>query len=529
MGLLLVWGVAAPAQAPQSAPPAGSGTGAAVIGGDAPSALPILKDRPDSTEDAQQGALGEPFQSAAAGISLRPPAGGNEITRAGTDTVLERVDEQKQWMFKVSQIALGRPMPLRPYQDPETGQQQDGLLALTLAQRRQSLGDIQVLRQEFMPLPSLGPGAAVGEAGVLAYRSSTGKTPTLTQEALVRSSERVYFLIEYVTQAGSGAGGAAAAQTATTTFNQILNSVRLMDRVAVRLDQEQRLFETRSLYVNLSADRLKKAIVAEQWLRLLRDGKDIGYTYVVQEPSNRGLKDGLLVGMRAFTAPEAGTQVAGETWLFCSFDRRMEAWTNTAVIQNKSGASEVNEVGSTEASVTTVLDPNAPPSKDDAMQPRARQREVYHLNVRTWSNTTTAKPFDRDLPPWYLPQALGQMLPRLLPLNEPRNYLFASYVSDKQQVMLRYVDVEPMRNVVLNGQTVLAVPIEDRIGLEGPPTYHYMSPEGSYLGSENKQSGITVLPADAATLRRLWPNANLSRPKPMQDVPEPSNPGALLH
>ena len=53
--------------------------------------------------------------------------------------------------------------------------------------------------------------------------------------------------------------------------------------------------------------------------------------------------------------------------------------------------------------------------------------------------------------------------------------------------------------VDLGGKQVRAVPISDRIGLEGQPTIHYMSPEGKYLGSVNKSARITILPTDAAT------------------------------
>jgi hypothetical protein len=64
---------------------------------------------------------------------------------------------------------------------------------------------------------------------------------------------------------------------------------------------------------------------------------------------------------------------------------------------------------------------------------------------------------------------------------------------------------------------VRAVPISDRIGLEGAPTIHYMSPEGKYLGSENKSSRALILPSDAETLQKIWSNnADLTKPK----VPE---------
>ena len=62
-----------------------------------------------------------------------------------------------------------------------------------------------------------------------------------------------------------------------------------------------------------------------------------------------------------------------------------------------------------------------------------------------------------------------------------------------------------------------AVPVTDRIGLEGAATVHYMSPQGRYLGSSNAESHITVLPSDSEAIQKIWAkNADLTRPAPPQ-------------
>jgi hypothetical protein len=42
------------------------------------------------------------------------------------------------------------------------------------------------------------------------------------------------------------------------------------------------------------------------------------------------------------------------------------------------------------------------------------------------------------------------------------------------------------------------------------------------MGSTNKESGTTLLPTDAATLEKLWQDADLSRPKPLEERPAPA-------
>jgi hypothetical protein len=85
--------------------------------------------------------------------------------------------------------------------------------------------------------------------------------------------------------------------------------------------------------------------------------------------------------------------------------------------------------------------------------------------------------------------------------------------------MLRYLDVGAEQEVTLGGRPLRAVPITDRVTLEGAVTTHYVDRKGNWLGSQNrvidaqnKPSVITILPTDEATLLALWKDANLTRP-----------------
>jgi hypothetical protein len=82
--------------------------------------------------------------------------------------------------------------------------------------------------------------------------------------------------------------------------------------------------------------------------------------------------------------------------------------------------------------------------------------------------------------------------------------------------------VKAPQKVTFNNQIVRATLVEDRIGLEGSVTTHYFSPDQVWLGSENKVTGVTVLPSDEKTLLALWKDANLTTP----DAPPAREPGA---
>jgi hypothetical protein len=87
--------------------------------------------------------------------------------------------------------------------------------------------------------------------------------------------------------------------------------------------------------------------------------------------------------------------------------------------------------------------------------------------------------------------------------------------------------VRPEQKVQFAGQSVRAVPIQDRLGLDGSVTVHYISPEGAYLGSENKDQKLVVLPTDAVTLSNIWKGVDLTKPGAVEAL-APANVAARL-
>jgi len=342
----------------------------------------------------------------------------------------------------------------------------------------------------------------------------------------------------------------------------MLDTVRLLDGDAIRRDQNDRLYRTRTLLLNLTPSRLHSALIKQQWLRYIRNGKDIGYSYITEETAAdipRPLRreeiaagkseldivkpgDGVLIGIRSRTLSDGvrsnkskgPIQTDSANWFFISADRKHEEWSRLTVVDDHVATQKefVQEIGlSDKRRVAKAV--KLPPPDQGALgnfQPNAQalidMRDDYGLDVNLRTARESPPPISRKLPPWYIPQAVAHLLPRLVAAYPSKQYLFATYVPDVREVMMRYVDVLPEQNVTFAGQTLRAITIQDRLGIDGSVTTHYMSPEGAYLGSENKDQKLIVLPSDAATLTNIWRNANLTRPEGVQ--PQQLQPGSQI-
>jgi hypothetical protein len=450
--------------------------------------------------------LGGTYQNALAGIAFRVPGSCAQVPKTGEE-VARFANADKSWEMVVTRTAIGQPMPL-------SDEKKMGLLEVMSARLKQTNPGLDLVRQDTVNLGEY-------QAGLIAARIATGSQRKLLQQAIVQANDQLYYTLALTSPAAKDAKGAdssdAGEQVAVESFRQMLDTVKLLDRSSIKDDQNERLVRTRALFVTLTEQKLRSAVIPEQWLRLMADGKDIGYTYIVEEFASEGPNDGIKIGIRSRSYPQEGVQVDGETWYFVSFDRRHETWHSLAWVQDlvKKTSDQLTEVGSFDARLKRMYDPALPVGDaKDPKQPAVTAGEVRTLEVQRIGKAKNAEPLKLEPPPWYIPQAVAHLLPRLLPLDKPKTYMFAVYVSDQAHVMHRYIDVGTVTETDLGGRHVRAVPISDRIGLEGSPTVHYMSEDGKYLGSANKESKITILPSDASSLQKIWSNkADLTRPR----------------
>ena len=319
----------------------------------------------------------------------------------------------------------------------------------------------------------------------------------------------------------TSAAGDAAEASATQAFGMILGTVKLHDLADLRKEQDERIVHTQGFLSVLDEKQIRSILQPTQVLRVIRDGKDVGYVQVTEKPATHVSRDGVEISMqsRVFTPPVAGAAAGGQidrvSDFFVAFDRSGEEWTIvTTVSDGKSVPQRTTEMGNSNKEVKEELDKEALKKHvimdpTDPKQPPVKKVESYNLSVSEYANQRVSQPFNRPLPSSYLPQAIGQLLPRLLPLSDPEKYMFPSFVSAEHEVMYRYVDVEKAAEVEFDGRKQQAVVVKDRMGVDGSPTLHYLTPDGQWLGSVNEDQKLTVLPSDIESIQMIWKDAKL--------------------
>lgn len=476
--------------------------------------------RPAAEADESPAArLGVRFTSLAAGLSFRPPAGGVQHRRLGMGTdIVQYLNTDEKWSLKVSRLFLETPTQLvgpeeRGGLPAEMAQAKPGLLDEMVRQLRIHDANTQILRKEMI---NVGP----HDAGVIVSRYTQGAGLWLRQQAFVKSNDQVYYVFDFNTPSGRAANDPQevedpAERMAVGIFDAMLDSVRLLDQTPVIEDNNQRLYRTRALLVSLPK-LIEKGVVPEQYFRLVRQGKDIGWSFMAETLGQHVGRNGVFVNMASHLQADERTKVNMISEMFCALDLKTadELWATMTLIDKDGKQEAFTEIGQSDKRIKRILDESRGKlDKEDPRQPPVRLAEVYTLDVKQRTLAGLKQVAKRDLAPYYLPQALGAMLPHVLPISEPKTYLFVSWVPSEQELIHRYLDVEAPREVELGGKKLKAAVIRDRIGLEGEPTLHYIAPDGKYLGSFNQATGVSVIATDAREIMRRWPEAKFVNPK----------------
>jgi hypothetical protein len=199
-----------------------------------------------------------------------------------------------------------------------------------------------------------------------------------------------------------------------------------------------------------------------------------------------GSEKGMLVQLRGrLVNPEATVYYDSEARYWMAWDQSEEQWS--IVGTQRQGEAEATE---SELGVRSKATPGA--------APRITVQKVDHA-------TNTSEPHDWDVPEAYLSQALGWVLPRLMPRDatSPREFgfYFYNFANSRPQISLRSDLWEPLNDGGFRMTTKLTS--------DSPPTISMYAADGTLIRRMFADGSITE-PTTLEDLRRIWKAKGLS-------------------
>ena len=499
-----------------------------------PKPVDILAGRKDV--DVPLKLLGERYENKLAGISFRIPAGTKESANIGSDLVAEFVDDANGWTVKLTKPTFPEPVPLTTEKSVDGKFVKTGLLDFTVDELlAQNPSAKMPLRKDVINVDNY-------YVGMIALCYTKDLRRVLRQQAIVQANDQLYYLLVMTSPAGSldaeenndKLQADPKVQEAIKSFVAMVDSVKILDRAPIKEDQNQRLFRTRSLMLLWkNPKKFESMRIEKQYVRYVQDGTDVGYSFFEELLNESRLSNvegqGAMIYERTrFRRPiEKGNLQVTDVGAFkaVSLDMKHERWLRNITESDFEGPTivkteSVNDVGE---SSWEVINKHAPlsgvlqPNDGSTLAPLMRPVDYHSMTASIMAKNTNTQTVKHELPPFYLPQAARYLLPRLVvdrSLQGERTYLFATYIPETRDIRMLYVDVSPEKKVTFNGQEVFAITVAERIGLAGSPTFHYVTSDGKYLGTEKPASKYKIIPSDEAELVKIWPTATLTRPTP---------------
>ncbi|MCC7205209.1 MAG: hypothetical protein IT441_09025 [Phycisphaeraceae bacterium] len=211
-------------------------------------------------------------------------------------------------------------------------------------------------------------------------------------------------------------------------FEAVARSLAVEDPAVRDQLRKQQVQQGQAWLQSLTPDRISKAVLPEQWFRMLDEGKDVGYLRITQRTGRRLSFDGVEIQVQSRVEVD---QQAIDTLstMFLSNAQDYEDWSTKTTVR----------------SLTPSPAPkgNAPPPPDVISAAETGVRTKGGITV-TRQNVTGTNKYTWDVPPeGYLPQVLVYLMPSLLPRDKPATMGFYAYYPANGAISYRLIQVQP--------------------------------------------------------------------------------------
>ena len=300
-------------------------------------------------------------------------------------------------------------------------------------------------------------------------------------------------------------------------FDDVLESIRLLDQRAGLGGLRKALDRGAVLTTELREADLVPVLVDHQWFLLEgRAGGVVGYLHVRESAGRKAGAGGVWIKEDGFVKLASRRREGGgnaeaiglqrnqgqaivpldnlrimRNRFFVSDRQFRESWTQE--VRWISGTSETERAGDEAMAVRDYLQGERVGLGDE------EGRLVVAYTPGPGAPELTDAPVLK-VPPYYISEATVRLLPRLIGIDKPLTYAFASFARSRNGLTTRIYRIVGPEQITINRVEWDAVRIEDRVGLDGTPRVMWVDRKGRLLKA-GVAGGIVLRISDEREVR----------------------------
>jgi len=416
--------------------------------------------------------LADEFLDANYGYSLRPPLNCQIVRQSspaqgGTAELVRFIPQEGNWILTVQLTTLPKEVAMPV------------LLAGLQDELRRKYPGLKVYRA--VRRPTAGRSGAVLVAGY-----TVGNMRWLHQQALIRLAPTQVFTLMLNSPLSTR-------ETTEPLFDAVLRTFKVHASAEDQQALREGMVDGSNLLNRVRVRELADRLVAQTWLNVTLDGKDLGYLHVKERVGRHKGVSGIRIEQRGWLFMPDGSSRQFTGNFFVSDDLNEEAWE----------------------SVVRTVRPARPPERPvpsyllSTVDQGVRLADKIVLKFlpepseRTFSGATGIDLKEKvvAVPPSYLPRTIAELLPRIVPLNKPDYYAFAAYDEQRRGLSTRTLRVLGKDSFRRGLRRIACWKLEDRLGPYAPGSVHYVDENGRLLRLESGELVMQPVPADGVERR----------------------------
>lgn len=380
------------------------------------------------------------------GVSLQPPLGAHLLRQTADDHLVRIIDGEKRFQITVAVRRSSRRLTLKEVTESIKGQ---------MINAQTDTRFIAEYPRKYAEKP----------AALTYYRGrALGKGASSYGQAIVMVDAQTYAILEV-------SGSIEHERMLFATFEATLGTLEIADQQKLAEMRKAAIMRGEKWRKTVRPETERRALVRDQYFRIVHDKKDIGWMHVNQSPGNFNAQQGIKVTVHTHLDIELGT-IKSVADYFRPNNRALgEAWSVRTSIY-KPGV---------KAPFSTLETGTATPTK---LVVTIEGMEGVGTKEHRFVRPDTG----------YLAQVENWLLPALLPHDTPAEYGFYWYNSHAQKLELRTDRVTP---------TLDGFVIHTRLSPNDAELVARYDTHGRLI-EKDMGGGRKLLRTDPNTLRTLW-------------------------